>query len=67
MPTTFTAETYRTEAERVRLLTEAADSDVIRELLDLAQQYEDLAALAETENQAADADPQHRDKKVLRL
>jgi hypothetical protein len=54
MPTTFTAETYRTEAERVRQLADGAASDVIRaELLDLAQQYEDLAALA---NQAAEAD-----------
>ena len=62
MPTTFTAETYRTEAERVRQLAHAAASDVIRaELFDLAQQYEDLADLAELEAQPGDAAVQHRD------
>jgi hypothetical protein len=68
MPTTFTAEAYRAEAERVRQLADAAASDAIRaELLDLAQQYEDLAALAEIENQAADAGSPHRDQTVLRF
>jgi len=56
MATTFTAESYRKEAERVRQLADmAAASAVTRaELLDFAQQYEDLAAGAETDNAAPD-------------
>jgi hypothetical protein len=55
MPTTFTAEAYRNEAERARQLAYTAASEVTRaQLLDLAQQYEDLATRAELDNAAPD-------------
>jgi hypothetical protein len=41
------------EAERVRQIAEAAASEVVKaQLLDVAQQFEDLAAQAETDNAA---------------
>jgi molecular chaperone GrpE (heat shock protein) len=50
---TLIAQGYRREAERVRQLAEAAASEVVQaQLLDVAQQFEDLAAQAEMDNAA---------------
>ena len=51
MASTFTAEAYRSEAQRLRDVADTAASEAIRaELLDLAQHYEELADLAEADN-----------------
>lgn len=50
------AEQYRREAEHVRELASLAASEVLRQqLLDIAQQYENLADIAEREALAADS------------